>query len=885
MKRLFLFLAVLFFCGRVLAINEVPVIIILGQSNADGSAGIGSWSPSIEGATLAQRDVSLGFEGFVANNPDYKMKMWHRNVRCNPNGWRNPVVRDAVNLGTPGWKYLSYKTELAKNRSAMSIGSDDWNGSGVDLNQRGIEGGLMLEWGTVKGTKSELYVLKVGVQGSYIGSWTTVADETNWIYFRDKIAKEAFTDLLKQGKTPVLAGVWWMQGESDKGATTEYYQNCLGELINKCATQLGFTAPPFYIGQIAVGTGSYDANIRRAQQNLIDANPNNVFFSVTDGLAMGDPDKVHFTYQSYSTIGKNLADAVIGNSAKWGEFSTKVNRWIKTTQQINHLSDVAIELWNIEPTAVTYEYEVGGTWLPISGVTTVGTYPVRANITVGSYLETITGGTLTVEASSVIYVDGDAVSSGDGKSWASAKKSLSEAITSAPSGGEIWIKGSTNGIQYNNAGQINISSGLSIYGGFAGDETNLVGRDAKKNRVIVKQINTTANATNRVFNITADNVTIDGITITGGKCDGTTNSTGGGAMIVNGQNFHLNNCVVEDNSATAGVGGLMLINSAGAKVENTIFSSNWSGWCGFAANIGTTTVSNCLFYNNGCQWSGATISVMDAAATINVYNSTFIKSVSTNAPSDQACAIYSDKGSINIFNSVLLGNNGCDAWLNSGILTMENCAYENVNNITPTGSITLTSAKAPENFVKPGFTTKATNVYAYSNFKDYDFALKDGAALFNKGNNTNTCGAALDIAGNTRIMYGIVDIGAYEYADVNPKAITGTVTNLGSSTATLNGSYLNITPLTVGFQYKLASEDWASAKFVQASIITTPYSVDITGLIKDADYVVRAVASDDKTTLNGIEVLFKTSLWGVENEITNETELTAFRTWINSGNT
>ncbi|MEG1999138.1 MAG: hypothetical protein RR015_03895, partial [Bacteroidales bacterium] len=106
MKRLFLFLAVLFFCGRVLAINEVPVIIILGQSNADGSAGIGSWSPSIEGATLAQRDVSLGFEGFVANNPDYKMKMWHRNVRCNPNGWRNPVVRDAVNLGTPGWKYL-----------------------------------------------------------------------------------------------------------------------------------------------------------------------------------------------------------------------------------------------------------------------------------------------------------------------------------------------------------------------------------------------------------------------------------------------------------------------------------------------------------------------------------------------------------------------------------------------------------------------------------------------------------------------------------------------------------------------------------------------------------------------------------------------------------
>lgn len=885
MKKLLSFLFAFLFATAMFAAKEVPVIIILGQSNADGSAGIGSWSPSIEGATLAERDVSLGFESFVNNNPDHKMKMWHRNVRCNPQGWTNPIVLDAVELGTPGWRYLSYKTELAKNRSAMNINADNWYGSGADLNQRGIEGGLMLEWGTIKGVESELYVLKLGVQGSNIGSWATVADETNWVYFRDKIAKEAFTDLIKQGKTPVIAGIWWMQGESDKGKTTAYYQNCLSELIEKCSTQLGFNTPPFYIGQIPLTSGSYDANIRKAQQNLITENPGHVFFSLTDGLAFGDID-VHFSYLSYSTIGKNLADAVIANSANWGAFATKVNTWTKTSQTLSRLTDVAVELWNVTPTKTTYEYEVGGVWSPISAITSAGTYPVRANITVGDYTEVLTGATLTVQEIPVTFVDATVAASGDGTSWGKAKKTLAEAIASVPANGEIWLKGSATGIEYPNPGQLTIPSsaaGLYIYGGFEGTETKFTERDAKKNIVIIKQSNTTANATNRVFNIAANNVTIDGVTIKGGKLSGT--GVNGGALIVTGQNLHLNHCIVEDNSSMGGTGGLMQIDAAGATVENTIFSSNWSDYCGFIATTGTTIVSNCIFYNNGCQWSGPTISVQAAGVTINVYNSTFLRNVGTKANLGQACAIYSENGTINVYNSAFLGNNDCDAWRNSGTLSMVNCAYEKVTNVTPSGSITITSAKAPEYFANPGFTSIAGKTYAYSDFRNYDFSLKEGSALMNKGDNAATGGALVDLAGTPRIMYDIVDLGAYEYAEVNPKAFTSTATGLEQSAATLNGWYVNLIPAQIGFEYKLATAGWEDAVYVQADAVETPYSVNIDGLTKNTDYIARAVVNDGTTKLYGSEIAFKTALWNTENEIADEAGLTELRTWINAGNT
>ena len=70
-------------------------------------------------------------------------------------------------------------------------------------------------------------------------------------------------------------------------------------------------------------------------------------------------------------------------------------------------------------------------------------------------------------AASEIYVDSSVETAGDGSSWASAYKSVEQAVTDIEAGGKVYVKGGTYALA--NTIELNGKADVSILGGYAGD--------------------------------------------------------------------------------------------------------------------------------------------------------------------------------------------------------------------------------------------------------------------------------------------------------------------------------------------------------------------------------------------------------------------------------
>ena len=125
-----------------------------------------------------------------------------------------------------------------------------------------------------------------------------------------------------------------------------------------------------------------------------------------------------------------------------------------------------------------------------------------------------TGGEVDIgafEAQSVhgpIFVDADVEQSGDGTSWAQAKRTISEALAIAQSGARVWVAAGT----YQEI--ITLPSGVGLYGGFAGTEQRRYERDTVANPTVIDG----ATSVPRGWVVLLDGVTathFDGFSITG----------------------------------------------------------------------------------------------------------------------------------------------------------------------------------------------------------------------------------------------------------------------------------------------------------------------------------------------------------------------------------
>lgn len=206
-------------------------------------------------------------------------------------------------------------------------------------------------------------------------------------------------------------------------------------------------------------------------------------------------------------------------------------------------------------------------------------------------------------AGPVIYADPNATGWNNGSSWDDAFTSLEDAVASANRygpGAQIWLR---KGI-YRQGVALVPQSGISIYGGFAGDETSLDQRDPAANPTAISgDINDDSQA--ETFTMMSldgvTDVTLDGITFTATLLSGISVQNAPDPNIV------INNCTFGGN---AGQYGGVHAYYAALTVKNCTFASNSVGIS--AENDSDIDVSGCVFSNNslcGIELSSANADV------------------------------------------------------------------------------------------------------------------------------------------------------------------------------------------------------------------------------------------------------------------------------------
>jgi predicted outer membrane repeat protein len=237
------------------------------------------------------------------------------------------------------------------------------------------------------------------------------------------------------------------------------------------------------------------------------------------------------------------------------------------------------------------------------------------------------GISVNAQTTTVLHVDDDAVSNGNGLTWTSAFKYLRDAIETANADFfqpyEIRV---AQGVYFPDRraavpegdGMFNsyfrLEKLTALQGGYAGIGT----RDPDQRNPVMNvtilngDINVPGDSSDNVFHVvyvTWPGVSIDGFTITGGNARGGSPDTefGGGLLIKNG-NCELSRCIFVDNKALLG-GAIGTSTSAGEIVRACSFIGNHAIIDGGAIRHGhgTLTVEDSLFTANSAGEDGGAI--------------------------------------------------------------------------------------------------------------------------------------------------------------------------------------------------------------------------------------------------------------------------------------
>lgn len=343
-----------------------------------------------------------------------------------------------------------------------------------------------------------------------------------------------------------------------------------------------------------------------------------------------------------------------------------------------------------------------------------------------------------------IYVNQNASGNRDGGSWTNAFTNLATALTNAYSGAIVWV---ARGVYKptdtdNRFVSFNVRTKVRVYGGFAGNESNIDQRNWQLNETVlsgnINDVNTDADNSYHVLTFTGVDIgtTISGFTIRDGN---STSGTGGGGILINAfapspkSSPTIEYCKIIRNKSTGGGGGIF--------IEST--------------NEGhlNLTINQCLIANNSAS-NGAAIRFEQYTNnsafqnSITITNCTIANNTTTAPNNNGALYIYvtanKQQLTVNIINSVIWGNNS-NGYYALGISPLFSINYSDIQGKGTTS------------------TNIDTNPY-FNNPANDDFTISNGCSpIINAG--TNNVPFIYDLNHNSRIRTGtqVIDMGAYEY--------------------------------------------------------------------------------------------------------------------------
>lgn len=498
----------------------------------------------------------------------------------------------------------------------------------------------------------------------------------------------------------------------------------------------------------------------------------------------------------------------------------------------------------------------------------------------------------------VYYVSPTGV--GDGTSWETTT-TLQTALQNAVAGDQIWVQGfeqitSADQLYIAPAGWVQLKSGVQLYGGFKGDETNVNSRETlgkpyqmKYRSVLSGDIkrDDVVDNTNLIFpaNTTrSDNAThvlnvnmapasgnnkntsptiINGFSIGNGHADGSGEK--GGGIYIHGDNtgggiFRIERCFLLNNYATEG-GAIYVdaevknVNNSTSLVNQCVVYNNAAGERAAVENAGgglylagEATVVNSSIFNN----ENGGLRLADGAKVVN-------STVSRN--SSGGIDMIDDKAEgYNVANTIIWGNSTLSTQYRP---KFKNSAFHEVEAGDSDGNIYVTAENRGDTnapmFDAPSLKTSYDRDFNWRQtaYPLWSWNVLEGSVMLSKGDQQSYDQSAYgseDMAGNPRFNGSTIDIGAYEFQQMLSTRIryvkpVATGTGDGSSWENASGNLQNmIDELAKNNPQNLPGEVWVAAgTYVpQVQVISgTTYSASF--LMRDGISVYGGFAGDESS--------------------------------------
>jgi hypothetical protein len=342
-------------------------------------------------------------------------------------------------------------------------------------------------------------------------------------------------------------------------------------------------------------------------------------------------------------------------------------------------------------------------------------------------------------SAAIIRVNASAAGGGNGTTWPLAYNNLQTALSTAVSGDQIWVAAGVYVPGSFSTTSFTITSGVSVYGGFAGVSETLLSERNITTNVTSLSGNGVCNHVVTFNNVSAATL-LDGFTIAGAS--GGQFVTGGGIYnIGGGTNVTVQNCIIRNNSVYQGGGmyNLGIPNASNPTVRNCSFLNNTGSYQGGGvmnyAPEGTAggTYADCIFDGNGGgQGKGFFNAVEKGASTLSFTNCVF-KNHSGGYAFDSYGRGAATSAATSATATTSISFSVCSFSANSGGAVFNN-TYNNPNNNT----IALTSCTVTES----GFS--AVNLYSDGGkctaaFTTCDFLKNGGNTVFMHGGNSGQC--------------------------------------------------------------------------------------------------------------------------------------------------